>query len=75
MDLMLLDFSLCTQASKCTKGEFCICFDLKNGSCRRCGKVCDVYMKYLTQKGTAADLMEFWANRHSQGQSHSKNTI
>lgn len=75
MDLTLLDFSLCTQSSKCARGELCTCFDLKSGNCRRCGELCDVYLKCLTKKGTAADMMEFWANRHSLGQNHSKNTI
>ena len=67
MNIELLDFSICAQPSKCAKGELCSCFDLKSGNCSRCGELCEVYLKYLTGKGTAFDLMEFWAKRHSQG--------
>lgn len=68
MNIELLDFSICAQPSKCAKGELCSCFDLKSGNCSRCDQLCDVYLKYLTGMGTACDLLEFWAKRHSQSQ-------
>lgn len=67
MEPQLLDFSTCVEMPKPSIGNICPYFDATCGNCGRCEGLCRVYEKYLLKKGTAYDLLEFWANRRSIG--------